>query len=80
MVVIIATHFEKEQDSTFVEQTLAATGVGRRTLFNIRKELRETGKPTSPIRPSIREAYKPIDSFDETVNLNKIRKFYNVRR
>ena len=70
MVASIATHFEKEHYSTFVERTLA-TGVSRRTLFNIRKELRETGTLTSTTRPSSREAYKPIDSFDETAILNK---------
>jgi len=80
MVASIATHFEKEQYSTFVERTLAATGVSRRTLFNIRKELRETGTLTSPTRPSSREAYKPIDSFDETAILNKVQEFYSVLR
>jgi len=80
MVASIATHFEKEQYSTFVERTLDSTGVSRRTLFNIRKELRETGTLTSPTRPSSREAYKPIDSFAETAILNKVRKFYSVRR
>jgi len=79
MVASIATHFEKEHYTTFVERTLA-TGVSRRTLFNIRKELRETGTLTSPTRPSSREAYKPIDSFDETAILNKVRELYSVRR
>ena len=44
---MVAT-IDKEQYSTFVERTLTATGVSRRTLFNIRKELRETGTRTSP--------------------------------
>jgi len=57
MIASIATHFEKEQYSTFVERTLAATGKSRRILFNIRKELRETGTLTSPIRPSSREMW-----------------------
>jgi len=80
MVASIATHFEKEQYSTFVERTLAATGVSRRTLFNIRKELRETWTLMSPTRPSSRGAYKLVDYFDETAILNNIREFFNVRQ
>jgi len=40
MIATIATYFEKKQRSMCVEHTLAATEVRRRTLFNIRKELR----------------------------------------
>ena len=56
MVASIATRFDKEQYSTFVERMLAATRVSRHTLFNIREELRETGTLKSPTRPSSRKA------------------------
>jgi len=44
MIATIATYFEKEQRYSFVERTLAATGVIRRTLFNIRKKVKHESK------------------------------------
>jgi len=38
MVASIATHYENEQYSTFVERTLAATEMSRGTLPSIRKK------------------------------------------
>ena len=40
MFANMATYFEKNQYSTFVLRTFAATGVNRSTLFNIRKGIR----------------------------------------
>lgn len=66
----------KEGNGTCIQQTVDATGVSRATIFRLQKELKETGKLSSPERPHTRKAYKPIDDFDQTVIRNKIRQFY----
>lgn len=77
--------FKQQQDttskpsSTYIQQTVEATGVGKSTIYKIKKEVENNGSLRSPeIRP--REPYKPVDNFDVTAIRNKIREFYVVRR
>ena len=81
MIASTSQHFEENRATTglsFIQQTMKATGVSRRTIFRVRKELRETGTLASPQR-SQRRPYKPVDDFDETVIRNKIHEFYTQR-
>ena len=55
-----------------------ATGVSRRTVFRVRKELRETGILSSP-QHLIRGQYKPVDDCDEVVIRNIVQDFYTHR-
>ena len=81
LVADVCQHFEQSKcDESFIQQTVKATGYSRRTVFRVRRELRDTGKLTSPKRPKKRGPYKPIDDFDETVIRNKFHEFYVHRR
>ena len=52
IVVQVANFFKKKKPmESIIRSTDEATGVSRRTVFRIRKELRETGKLASPKRP-----------------------------
>ena len=45
-LINISTYFEKHSGrdgSSYIQHTVQATGVSRRTVFRVRKELRETG-------------------------------------
>jgi len=76
-VVQVANYFRrKKPNQSIIRSTVEATGVSRRTVFRIRKELRETTKLASHKRPK-RGPYKPIDSFDEMVIRNTV---HNHRR
>ena len=69
-VVQVANFFKKKKPmESIIRSTVETTGVCRRTVFRIRKELRETEKLASPKRPK-RGPYKPVDSFDEMVIRN----------
>ena len=66
------TIFEKHpgrDSSLYIQQTVQATRVSRRTVFPVQKELLETGTLSSPQR-SKRGQYKPVDDFDEVVIRN----------
>ena len=77
----VSNYFEKHSgrdSSPYIQQTIQATGVSRRTVFGVRKELRETGTLSSPQR-SKRGQYKPVDDFDEVVIRNNVQEFYTHR-
>ena len=61
----VSNYFEKHSErdsSSYIQHTVQATGVSRRTVFRVRKELRETGTLSSP-QSSKRGQYKPVDDF-----------------
>ena len=69
LIANVSTYFEKHSgrdSSSYIQHTVQATGVSRRTVFRVRKELRETGTLSSP-QSSKRGQYKPVDGFDEVV-------------
>ena len=79
-VVQVANYFKKKKPmESIIRSTAEATGVSRRTVFRIQKDLKETGKLASPKRPK-RGPYNRIYSYDEMVIRNKVHKFYNHRR
>ena len=46
LIANVSNYFEKHSgrdSSSYIQQTVQATGVSRRTVFLVRKELRETG-------------------------------------
>ena len=74
----VLNYFEKHSgrdSSSYIQDTFQATGVSRRTVFQVRKELRETGTLSSPQR-SKRRQYKPLDDLDEVVIRNNLQEFY----
>ena len=78
LTAYVSTFFEKHSgrdSSSYIQNTVQATGVSRRTVFRVRKELWETGTLSSP-RSSKREQYKPVDDFDEVVIRNNVQGFY----
>ena len=53
LVANVSNYFKKHSgrdSSSYVQHTFQATGVSRRTVFGVRKELRETGTLSSPQR------------------------------
>jgi transposase len=82
LVADVYKHFVQSGSNDLgpVQQTVAATGYSRRTVFRVMKEERLTGTVTSPKRPKKRGSYKKIDDFDETVIRNKFQEFYSQRR
>ena len=81
LIANVSNYFEKHSgrdSSSYIQQTIQATGVSRRTFFRVRKELRETGTLSSP-RRSKRGQNKSVDDFDETVIRNKVQEFYTHR-
>ena len=53
LVANVSNYFEKHSgrdSSSYIQHTFQATGVRRRTVFRVRKELRETGTLSSPQR------------------------------
>ena len=53
LVANVSNYFEKHSgrdSSSYIQHTFQATGVSRRTVFQVRKELRETGTLSSPQR------------------------------
>ena len=64
-----------------MQKTVKATGVGRTTVYKIRKEAKQAGAFSSEKRPQKREHWKGLDDFDETaVVRNNVHEFYTVRR
>ena len=81
LIANVSTYFEKHSgrdSSSYIQKTVQATGVSRRTIFRVRKELRETGTLLSP-QSSKRGQFKPVDDFDEVVIRNNVQGFYTHR-
>ena len=81
LIANVSTYFEKHSgrdSSSYIQHTVQATGVSRRTVFRVRKELRETGTLSSP-QKSKRGQYEPVDDFDEVVIRNNMQEFYTHR-
>ena len=77
LVANVSNYFEKHSgrdSSSYIQHTFQATGVSRRTVFRVRKELRETGTLSSPQR-SKRGQYKPVEDLDEVVIRNNVQEF-----
>ena len=77
LIANISNCFEKHsgRDSlSYIQHTVQATGVSRRTVFRVRKELRETGTLSSP-QSSKQGQYKPVDDFDKIVIRNNVQEF-----
>ena len=78
LVANVSNFFEKYSgwdSSSYIQHTFQATGVSRRTVFRVGKELRETGTLSSP-QSSKRRQYKPVDDLDDVVIRNNMQEFY----
>ena len=78
LIANVSNCFEKHpgwDSSSYIQHTFQVTGVRIRTVFRVRKELRETGTLSSQQR-SKRGQYKPVDDFDEIVIRNNVQEFY----
>ena len=70
LIANVSNYFEKHtgpDSSSYIQQTVQATGVSKRTVLRVRKELRETGTLSSA---------QPVDDFDEVVIRNNVKEFY----
>ena len=66
LIAYVSNYFEKHSgrdSSSHIQQTVHVTGVSRRTVFRVRKELRETSTLSS-LQRSKRGHSKPVDDFD----------------
>ena len=78
LVANVSNYFEKHSgldSSSYIQHTFQATGIRRRTVFRVRKELRETGTLSLPQR-SKRGQNKPVDALDEVVIRKNVQDFY----
>ena len=78
LVANVSKYFEKHSgrdSSSYIQHTFQKTGVRRRTVFRVRKELHETGTLSPPQR-SKRGQYKTEDALDEVVIRNNVQEFY----
>ena len=81
LIANVSTYFEKHSgrdSSSYIQHTVQATGVSRRTVFRVRKELRETGTLSS-LQSSKRGQYKPVDDFGEAVIRNNVQELHTHR-
>ena len=81
LVANVSNFIEKHSgrdSSSYIQHTFQASGVSRRTVFRVGKELRETGTLSSPQR-SKRRQYKPVDDLDDVVIRNNVQEFYTRR-
>ena len=81
LIANVSNYFEKHSgrdSSSYIQQTVQATGISRRTIFRVRKELQETGTLSPPQRWK-RGQYKPVDDFDEVVIRNNVQEIYTHR-
>ena len=72
LIANVSNYFEKHSvrdSSSYIQQTVQATGVSRRTVLRVWREQQETGTHLLPQR------YKPVDEFDEVVIRKKCRGF-----
>ena len=77
IIANVSNYFEKHsgrESSSCIQHTVQATGVSRRTVFPVRKQLRETGTLSSP-QSSKWGQYKPVDDFDKVVIRNNVQEF-----
>ena len=78
LIANVSNYFEnhpRRDSSSYIQHTFQATGVRRRTVFRVRKELRETGTLSSRQRSKWGQ-YKPVDALDEVVIGNNVQEFY----
>ena len=69
LIANVSNYFEKHSgwdSSSYIQQTVQANGVSRRSVFRVQKDLHETGTLSSP-QLSKRGQYKAVDNFDEVV-------------
>ena len=77
LIANVSNYFEKHSgrdSSSYIQHTVQATGVSRRTVFRVRKELRETGTFSSPQSSKLGQ-YKPVDDFDKIFIRNYVQEF-----
>ena len=77
LIANVSNYFEKHSgrdSSSYIQHTVQATGVSRRTVFQVQKELRETGTLSSP-QSSKQGQYKPVDDFDKIISETMCRSF-----
>ena len=68
LIANVSNYFEKHLgrgSSSYIQHTVQATGVSRRTVFQVRRELQETGTLSAP-----------VDDFDEVIIRNNVQEFY----
>ena len=71
LIANVSNYFEKHSgwdSSSYIQHTVQATGVSRRTVFRVRKEL------SSP-QSSKQGQCKPVDDFDKVVIRNNVQEF-----
>ena len=76
LIANVSNYFWKHSgrdSSSYIQQIVQATGVSRRTVFRVRKELQETDTLSSPQR------YKPVKDFEVVVIRNNVQEFYTHR-
>ena len=81
LIANVSTYFDTHSgrdSSSYMQHTVQATGVSRRTVFRVQKDLRETGTLSSP-QSSKRGQCKHVDDFDEVVIRNNVQEFYTHR-
>ena len=77
LIANVSKYFEKHSgrdSSSYIQHTVQATGISRRTVFRLRKGLRETGTLSSP-QSSKQGQYKPVDYIDKVVIRNNVQEF-----
>ena len=77
LIAYVSNYFEKHSgrdSSSYIQHTVQANGVSRRTVLRVRKELRETGTLSSP-QSSKRRHYKPVDDFNKVVIRHNVQEF-----
>ena len=77
LIANVANYFWKHSgrdSSSYIQQTVQATGVSRRTVFRVRKELQETDTLSL-----LHRYVQPVDDFDAVVIRNNVQEFYTHR-
>ena len=76
LIANVSNYFEKHSvrdSSSYIQHTVQATGVSRRTVFRVRKELQETGTLSSPQKA--KRGDKPVDDFNKVLIRNNVQEF-----
>ena len=74
LIANVSNYFEKhsgQDSSSYIQHTVQATWVSRRTVFRVRKEFRETDTLSSP-QSSKQGQYKPVDDCVKLVIRNNV--------
>ena len=77
LIANVSNYFEKHSgrdSSSYIQHTVQATGVSRRTVFRVRKRTSRNGTLSSP-QSSKQGQYKPVDDFDKVVIRNNVQEF-----